>query len=125
MSEHRHFTRIPFDAQTTVSQGNHSWPVDLIDISLNGVLFKQPDVWNIHPGMPLIIDIHLTDNTHIKMQCNLVHINPTYVGCQCTHIDLDSITLLKRLIELNLGSDKYIERELAALITDQGDEPPL
>jgi hypothetical protein len=118
MSENRRFTRIPFDAQTTVSQGNHSWPVDLIDISLNGLLFKQPDVWNIHPGNPLMIDIHLADQTHIKMACNLVHTTPAYVGCRCHHIDLDSITLLKRLIELNLGSDGYLERELAALIKE-------
>ncbi|MFY0639993.1 MAG: PilZ domain-containing protein [Bermanella sp.] len=121
MSEHRHFTRIPFDAQTTVSQGNHSWPVDLIDLSLNGVLFKQPDVWNIHPGNPLMIDIRLADHTHIKMECHLVHITPVYVGCQCSHIDLDSITLLKRLIELNVGSDEYVERELAALIKEHSE----
>lgn len=121
MSEHRHFTRISFDAQTTVSQGNHSWPVDLIDISLNGVLFKQPDVWSIHPGNPLMINIRLADHTHIKMECNLVHTTPIYVGCQCSFIDVDSITLLKRLVELNVGSDEFIERELAALINEQAD----
>jgi len=121
MSEHRHFTRIPFDAQTTVSQGNHTWPVDLIDISLNGVLFKQPDVWSIHPGNPLMVDIRLADHTHIKMECNLVHTTPDYVGCQCGFIDLDSITLLKRLVELNVGSDEGVERELTALISEHGD----
>jgi hypothetical protein len=122
MSEHRHFTRIPFDAQTTVSQGNHSWPVELLDISLNGVLFKQPDVWSIHPGNSLMIDIRLADHTHIKMESNLVHITPQFVGCQCHHIDLDSITLLKRLVELNVGSDEYVERELAALINDHSEQ---
>ena len=122
MTENRHFTRIPFDAQTTVSQGNHSWPVDLIDLSLNGVLFKQPEVWSIHPGNTLMIDIRLADHTHIKMEAQLVHITPQYVGCQCGHIDLDSITLLKRLVELNVGSDELIERELAALIKDHGGE---
>lgn len=121
MSEHRNFTRVEFDADTYVSQGGHKWPVELVDVSLNGVLFKQPEVWNIHPGNPIIIDIQLADRNHIKMEAGLVHITPKYVGCQCLHIDLDSITKLKRLIELNLGSDAFVERELAALIQEQGD----
>lgn len=121
MTEHRNFVRIPFDAQTTVGQGNHSWPVELIDVSLNGVLFKQPEVWSIHPGNPLKIDIRLADHTHIMMDSQLVHITPKYVGCQCIHIDLDSITLLKRLIELNVGSDEFLERELSALISEHAE----
>jgi len=116
MSEQRHFTRVDFDADTFVSQGNHKWPVELIDVSLNGVLFKQPELWNIHPGNPIYINIHLTDRAHIKMEARLVHITPELVGCQCVHIDLDSITMLKRLIELNLGSDEFLERELNALM---------
>ena len=43
MSEqHRHFVRVPFDATTTASQGNDQWQVNLLDLSLNGVLFEQP-----------------------------------------------------------------------------------
>ncbi|GAA6135501.1 PilZ domain-containing protein [Oceaniserpentilla sp. 4NH20-0058] len=122
MSEHRNFTRVAFDADTSVSQGNHKWPVELIDVSLNGVLFKQPEVWNIHPGNPLVISIHLADRTHIKMEARLVHITPKFVGCKCIHIDLDSITLLKRLIELNVGSDEFLERELTALISEHGED---
>lgn len=120
MSEHRNFTRIAFDADAFVSQGNHKWPVELIDVSLNGVLFKQPEIWNIHPGNPVMISIQLADRTHIKMEARLVHITPEFVGCKCIHIDLDSITLLKRLIELNVGSDEFLERELTALITEHG-----
>jgi len=121
MSEQRHFTRVDFDADTFVSQGNHKWPVELVDVSLNGVLFKQPEIWNIHPGNPILIEIHLTDRSRIKMEAGLVHITPEFVGCKCLHIDLDSMTMLKRLIELNLGSDEFVERELGALIQSQGE----
>lgn len=122
MSEHRSFTRIAFDADTTVKQDNDEWPVELMDISLNGVLFKQPENWKINPGKPLFVTINLADRTRIKMETSLVHIAPKEVGCKCIHIDLDSITLLKRLIELNVGDDAFLERELSALIT-QHDEP--
>ncbi len=35
---------------------------------------------------------------------------------RCEHIDIDSITHLKRLIELNLGDEALLHRELAHLI---------
>lgn len=116
MSEHRRFTRIPFDAATQVTQDDDAWSVDLLDISLNGALFKQPENWKINPGKPVFIDITLVDETNIKMEARLVHITTGEAGCKCIHIDLDSITLLKRLIELNLGDDTFLERELSSLI---------
>ncbi len=116
--QRRSFQRIPFDADTRVSQGDKSWSVELIDVSLNGILFKQPEDWNIHPGHALNIRIVLADYSHIDMESQLVHSTKKQVGCQCLHIDLDSITLLKRLIELNLGSDEFVERELSALLAD-------
>ena len=119
MSEQRRsFQRIPFDTDTRVSQGDKSWSVELIDVSLNGILFKQPEDWNIHPGHSLNIRITLADYSHIDMESQLVHSTKQQVGCQCLHIDLDSITMLKRLIELNLGSDEFVERELSALMAD-------
>ncbi|MDP1756729.1 MAG: PilZ domain-containing protein, partial [Pseudohongiella sp.] len=36
----RAFTRIFFDAETVVIQGEHIWPVQLVDISLRGVLIR-------------------------------------------------------------------------------------
>lgn len=114
--QHRHFARIPFDADTYVQQGEQAWPVHLLDISLNGILFRQPDDWLIHPGKPLHVVIKLADRTRIKMDVELAHITTTEAGCYCRNIDLDSITLLKRLVELNVGSDLFLERELNALI---------
>ena len=37
------------------------------------------------------------------------------VGMVCRHIDVDSISHLRRLVELNLGDEALLERELAAL----------
>jgi len=121
MSEHRSFIRVSFDGATTVSQGDDSWPVQLLDISLNGVLFKQPADWKINPGSPLNVAIHVSDDSSIKMEGQLVHITAHEAGCQCAYIDLDSITTLKRLIELNVGDDAFLERELSALIQDHED----
>jgi hypothetical protein len=37
------------------------------------------------------------------------------LGFVCRHIDLESISHLRRLVELNLGDESLLERELAAL----------
>ena len=116
--QRRSFVRVAFDADSQVSQDDVIWPVELLDISLNGVLFKQPVDWRIHPGKPLFITIRLADRNKIRMEGRLVHITEHEAGCKCIHIDLDSITHLKRLIELNVGNDKFLERELWALIQD-------
>lgn len=116
--QHRHFARIPFDADTRIMQGGNAWSVELLDISLNGILFKQPDDWSIHPGRPLQVVINLVGRIRIMMEVELVHITNIEAGCHCLHIDLDSITNLKRLVELNIGSDSFLERELQSLIED-------
>ena len=50
------------------------------------------------------------------MQTAVAHIDANSVGFICEHIDLDSISHLKRLVELNLGDEDLLHRELHALI---------
>jgi hypothetical protein len=52
MSDHpadrRRFKRIAFDARTELRQGEHTWPVKLIDLSLKGLLIERlPRGWVI------------------------------------------------------------------------------
>ncbi len=54
----------------------------------------------------------------IKMETTICHIEANHIGLKCKHIDIDSISYLKRLIELNLADDELLHRELAMLIHD-------
>jgi hypothetical protein len=38
----------------------------------------------------------------------------------CDNIDVDSVTHLRRLVALNSGDPKLLDRELAALLTEAG-----
>lgn len=114
--QRRNFTRISFDADTFVSQDSHHYPVELLDISLNGVLFRQPLEWQINPRKPVLISIELSSDCVIRMEARIVHLTEDTAGCQCLHIDLDSISQLKRLVELNVGTDILLDRELIALV---------
>ncbi|MNL44802.1 Cyclic diguanosine monophosphate-binding protein [compost metagenome] len=50
------------------------------------------------------------------MDVQLTHQDNGQLGFECRHISLESIERLRRLIELNLGDQAELERELGALI---------
>ncbi|KPA89207.1 MULTISPECIES: PilZ domain-containing protein [Pseudomonas] len=119
MSDHpinrRRFKRIAFDAITTLSQGDTVWSAQLVDLSLKGLLAHQPDKWPDDAAGIFLVDIRLAKNAHVKMDAELVHVDHHHLGFKCLHIGLESIQHLRRLVELNLGDEEELERELDAL----------
>lgn len=115
-SERRRFRRIAFDATAELRQNGSEWPVKLLDLSLKGLLVDRPDDWKGNKALPFDVDIRLDQKTHIKMQARLTHEDPGQLGFVCKHIDLDSISHLRRFVELNLGDEQELERELGALL---------
>ena len=115
-SDRRRFRRIAFDAKTKLQQNGQEWPVQLVDLSLKGLLVRRPENWMGNEALPFDVDIRLDPNAHIKMQVRLTHQDQGQLGFVCDHIDLDSICHLRRLIELNLADPDELDRELAALL---------
>jgi hypothetical protein len=120
MSEHhadrRRFKRIAFDARTELSQGPNRWSVQLLDLSLKGLLIQRPEPWQGNASQSFAADIHLGNDADVRMEVQLAHDDHGQLGFVCVHIDLASIEHLRRLIELNLGDPEELERELGALI---------
>ena len=115
-SDRRRFRRIAFDAKTEIRQNGWDFPVKLVDLSLKGLLVERPEDWKGNKALPFDVDIRLDPKAHIKMQVKLSHEDRGQLGFVCQHIDLDSISHLRRLIELNLGDEEELHRELAALL---------
>ncbi|EIK73817.1 type IV pilus assembly protein, PilZ family [Pseudomonas synxantha BG33R] len=115
-SDRRRFRRIAFDAKTEIRQNGWDFPVKLVDLSLKGLLVERPEDWKGNKALPFDVDIRLDPKAHIKMQVKLSHEDKGQLGFVCQHIDLDSISHLRRLIELNLGDEEELHRELAALL---------
>lgn len=115
MQEHRHFTRISHDARVDIHSRDHQWHAILIDISLKGALAAAPDDCPLQSGDPCDLSIHLSDDVHILMQGHVAHREPGRLGVQCDHIDVDSISHLRRLLEVNTGNDEMLHRELSSL----------
>lgn len=122
--EHRRFTRIPFDANAQLydPQNNKSWNTELIDISLKGVKLSIPADWNEdwetaeHSNFEITL-ILAKDDVEIKIHAALKHHEETVLGFQTIHIDVDSASHLHRLLELNLGDSKLLDREYIELIS--------
>lgn len=115
-ADRRRFKRIAFDARTELSQGEHRWPVQLIDLSLKGLLIQRPEPWQGDETQPFGADIHLSDDVDVRMDVQLTRKDYGQLGFVCLHIDLESVEHLRRLIELNLADEEELDRELGALI---------
>ena len=114
--ERRRFQRIDFDAPTELRQGDRRWPAKLIDLSLKGLLVERPAAWNADLTQDFDAIIHLNPEVRVQMQVELRHEEDTRLGFVCLYIDVDSMTHLHRLVELNLADSTEMMRELRELI---------
>ena len=53
--------------------------------------------------------------SEVSMHIAVVHQHKDETGLQCNAIDIDSITHLRRLVELNLGDEEQLNKELSQL----------
>ena len=115
--ERRHFTRIPFDANVTISQGSDHWQAHLLDISLNGILLSLPESWPGQKDQEFTIELELDSDTIIKVKGKVTHTTADHTGFIFDNMELDSASHLKRLLLLNLGDQSLIDREIHELIS--------
>lgn len=112
----RKFTRVHFhaDARLYLTDGEH--PVELVDLSLKGALVRPAETLYAAMGSQGALRLRLDGaGATIRMDVTLVHREGPYLGLACREIDLDSITHLRRLVELNIGDESVLDRELHAL----------
>jgi len=114
--EQRRFTRVPFPAVVILRANDCQWECAVIDISLKGALLSRPAAWSAKSGQDVNLDVQVAEGIRIHMQGVVAHIEADHVGVTCQHIDLDSAAHLRRLVELNLGDEAQLHRELQALI---------
>ncbi len=114
--EQRRFTRVPFPAVVILRANDCQWECAVIDISLKGALLSRPPAWGANTGQAVDLDVQIAEGIRIHMQGVVAHIEPDHIGVTCQHIDLESAAHLRRLVELNLGDEAQLHRELQALI---------
>jgi hypothetical protein len=122
MENRRQFTRILFSINAILEVEQQNYPVTIHDISLNGALVTMPNTESSLKGKLGLLHFDLTNGESIvEMHIAVVHEVSDKtglqceVGLQCNAIDIDSVTHLRRLVELNLGDESQLHKELSQL----------
>ncbi len=116
--DRRRFSRIPFVGDVILQNALSAttWICQLIDISLAGALLNCPVDFPGTQGQEFQLTIKLGDGEiAIVMMVNVAHRQQQRIGLLCQRIDADSVTHLRRLVELNLGDADLAQRELQHL----------
>lgn len=116
--EKRRFQRIPFSAKADLRGADFHTIGQLQDICMRGALVKLNDEFNGCVGQKLTLTVLLDSATDhsITMKTEVTHIRGKVIGLKSLGIDLESATNLRKLVELNLGDETLLERELSALM---------
>jgi hypothetical protein len=115
--ERRHFSRISFHRPAELVARAGRSRCELLDVSLKGALVETPADFDGAAGGVCTLTIRLAPgDAVIRMDGEIAHREGNLVGVRCDEIDLDSIAHLRRLVELNVGDDELLHRELAELV---------
>jgi hypothetical protein len=119
IDEKRHFQRIFYHAEAQLVGEGIDVSCKVLDISLKGCLLELAESWTLPAETPFRLNLNLSDELHISMPLIFTHGSGKLIGCKCEQIDIDSMTNLRRLVELNLGDMELLNRDLSALINPQ------
>lgn len=113
--EKRRFNRILYHSSAQLSTAGKTCDCQILDLSIKGCLLQLPKEWSRDQENHHKLSVNLSDDCEIEMGLKLTYLNGNQGGFYCNQIDLDSISQLRRLIELNLGDSRLLERDLDAL----------
>ena len=117
MQSRRLYTRIPFETRVILNTFPDRHECNLIDISLKGALVEREFPWVATIGEACGVSVELAvDGASIHMTGEVAHVEQGRLGVRCTEIDLESMTNLRRLMELNLGDEDALNREIHTLV---------
>jgi hypothetical protein len=114
-ADQRRFHRVDFGGKAYLNCGEGEREVDLVDLSLHGLLLMMPEAVVLSHQEPCIVRVPLAEDLSIEMRARVVHREGRHVGMECETLDIESAQHLRRLVELNLGNEDLLHRDLAAL----------
>lgn len=115
--DNRNFHRIFYKANAILSCDEKTWPCEVVDLSLKGCLLHFDLPWTEDLEKIYTLTLHLSEQSKIKMELSIAHVVANNAGFKCEHIDIDSVSELRRLVELNLGDSNLLKRDLQSLTT--------
>jgi hypothetical protein len=113
---YRRFLRSVYQAPARLNLAGYMREVQVLDVSLKGALVDMGAALPCPVGMRGRLRLQLSPITYIAMDVAVTRVRGSELGLQCLHIDLDSVTHLRQLIERNSPDPTLLARELSALV---------
>ncbi len=118
IGERRRYHRVGFHADAILKLPVGTISVEVLDISLAGALMKVDSKAILTEGSPGSLILRLSDEVQIKMKGEIIeHGDGKYAIRRVPSTPSDDHHL-KRLLELNLGGSKLLERDIQTLINE-------
>jgi hypothetical protein len=116
----RRFSRISFHRPATLDLKVARGECEVLDVSLKGALVQVGPTLAPKAGDTCTLAIRLDGgDAFIRMDGEVAHVNGQKVGVKCDELDLESIQHLRAIVELSLGDEDVLQRELAALVAER------
>jgi len=116
----RRFSRIAFHRPAVLDLRVLRAECEVLDVSLKGALVQVGPTVRPKAGDTCTLSIQLDGGEAlIRMDGEVAHVHDHLVGVKCDELDLESIEHLRRIVELNLGDEQLLQRELAALVAER------
>ncbi len=114
----RRFRRIPFDAVVTMETGGERLSGELLDIALKGAMIGTGSPLKQPLGKEFQLRIDLPDSPiSLCFNAELIHKEENCSGFLFLSEDLETLTHLRKLIELNTGDVETTRSELTAWLS--------
>lgn len=108
--------RLAFQAPARLNLGAGRREVQLLDISLKGALVDLGRSPSCAVGVRGRLSLWLSTTVFIAMDVTVRYVQGQCLGLQCEHIDLDSATHLRQIVERNAHDPALLTRELMVLV---------
>lgn len=114
MHGQRNYQRINFRTEADISVADTPCRCDLVDLALQGALFRSEKPINLQIGNQTMLSIFLPDSS-VKMEFTgeLIHQNGNFYGFIFVTEDDETMGHLRRLLELNFGDSNLADQEFA------------
>lgn len=122
MTERRRFSRIIYQVSALLEQGDLALQATIQDLSLHGLLLKAENASSLELSRKVDVAFSFAQSEQVmQLTANIISIIDNEIRLKINNIDIDSISQLKRFIELNVGNNELLNRELEHL-SDLGEE---
>jgi len=114
MDDRRLFQRIPFQTVSRVSLGGKTIDGTLMDISMKGALVELSEGTSPVLGEAVHLEVYLpSSEITLSFEAEIVHLAGNEAGLFFKQVDVDTLTHLRRLLELNSGDEDRVSEELS------------